>query len=675
MSDLSARVVRLLGKPPSYVLRRVALEMRAQLDRVTLPRRARSFDVATLLARTGEASLEVLWGELADQPWPIPTARLEPAQLDAIAPRAVATIMERAEKACRHEADLLGSGPTSLGAQIVWDVDFKTGDRWPPRYFRDIALVDAARPSDVKVPWELSRLQWLLPVGQAYLLTGEERFAAVARDVLEQWIRANPVGQTVNWAIAMEPAMRVFGWVWLFRVFAHSQSWSDPGFEARFLCCAYQHAAFIARFIERSDLNGNHFTADCAALVIAGSFFGGQEARGWLAQGWGDLEHEIGIQILEDGVDLEASSAYHRLVSELFLLGAIHATHRGLDVSERYRQRLEAAARFSAAYTRPDGTAPLWGDADDARALPFGVAAVNDHRHLIACVGAYLQDEVLGSLANGGREEVFWLLGAAHAAGEPPQRRAPASEAFPAGGAYVLQAALGHVFVDCGPVGFGGRGGHGHNDALSFEAALTGLNVVCDAGCYVYTASIAERNYFRSTAAHNTPQLDDAEINRFVSPEHLWSLRDDAHPVAPQIVGESDHVVFEGGHTGYQRLSDPVIPWRRIALRRDGAALSVTDTFKGRGVHTIRVPLQLAPDWSVCKPSASEFLCTHASGSRMRIDWHGELAWDVSVHTGRVAPSYGVVVDAPRIEWRTSGSIEQIWLKVSMEMRAQREES
>ncbi len=33
-----------------------------------------------------------------------------------------------------------------------------------------------------------------------------------------------------------------------------------------------------------------------------------------------------------------------------------------------------------------------------------------------------------------------------------------------------------HVFIDCGPLGLAGRGGHGHNDCLAFEAVLQELN-------------------------------------------------------------------------------------------------------------------------------------------------------------------------------------------------------
>lgn len=667
MSNIPARIVWLLRKHPRYVLRRAANEVRSELDRFLWPRRARSFGPAAILVRTQETGMEQLWQRLASEPWPVKAEPVDAAQFEVNFPGSSSSILERAEKACCHEVDLLGSGPTALGERIAWDTDFKTGDKWPTGYFRDIPVVDGTRPSDVKVPWELSRLQWLLPVGQAYLLTQNERYAAAALSVLGQWIDSNPVGQTVNWAIAMEPAMRIFVWTWLFRVFCRSESWRNETFRARFLCCLYQHAAFVARFIERADRNGNHYTADCAALVVAGAFFPGSEAHGWLTAGISELEREIALQFHEDGVNVEASTAYHRFVTEMFLIAAMHAEKRGLKISSNYKVRLAAAARFTAAYTRPDGSAPLWGDADDGRVLPFGAGPVNDHRHLIAGVAEYLHDDELARLTDGGREELFWLLGVQHLNVKPALPEDSAS--YPVGGVYILRSNLGHVFVDCGPVGFYDRGGHGHNDALSFEATLGGVNVIEESGCFVYTASFEERNLFRSTTAHNTPSVDGEEINRFVDPELLWSLHPDASPIGPRILPQKTAVVFEGAHSGYRRLSQPIVPTRRISLRRDGIRLTITDSFEGSGRHEIRIPLQLARGWSIQELLETTAVFKHVSGCDLRITWEGTPAWRTTLRQGRIAPSYGVSIPVPRLEWSVTDAARNVSLNVCLELR------
>src|SRR5262249_6777646 len=129
----------------------------------------------------------------------------------------------------------------------------------------------------------------------------------------------------------------------------------------------------------------------------------------------------------------------------------------------------------------------------------------------------------------------------------------PRSAAFEAGGFFVLRSESAHVFIDCGDVGMHGRGGHGHNDILSFELFLNGLNVVTDCGAYLYTASREWRNRFRSTAFHNGVQVDGEELNRFIGPDALWQLCNDAHPVEANLSSSSRCDSFRGAHDGYQR--------------------------------------------------------------------------------------------------------------------------
>ncbi len=57
---------------------------------------------------------------------------------------------------------------------------------------------------------------------------------------------------------------------------------------------------------------------------------------------------ELPLQVYPDGVDFEASIAYHRLVQELFLFPALYRMAANLPVGESYRERLLAMARFTA---------------------------------------------------------------------------------------------------------------------------------------------------------------------------------------------------------------------------------------------------------------------------------------------------------------------------------------
>jgi len=650
-------VGRTLRKPPRLVARRLTQEAGAQADRYLAPRRARRFDLKRLLRAVGDVDLDALWQRLAARPYPAHTSAVDAAEHRWLCPGDEARIRAAAADALAHRVRLLGSDRVELGPSIDWLRDFRSGVAWPRRYMRDIRYVNLEDASDVKVVWDLSRLHWLMPAGQAYLLTGEERHAEAVRSVLESWIDANPYAQSVNWSCTMEPALRILSWTWFFRVFHASQAWQDKGFRERFLRALYLHGDFTDRHIELSDVNGNHCTADAAGLVFAGLFFGrGGDAERWHARGWSLLCEELPRQVFPDGVDFEASVAYHRLVAELFLLPALYHQACSLDIPNGYRERVVAMARYTAAYSRLDGTSPLWGDADDARALPFGRQAIADHRYLAAVVGAAFGVPELAHATAGPRDEAFWLLGPAAAAslpavGTPPTP--PGSTAFPDGGFFVMRNAVDHVFIDCGPVGLAGRGGHGHNDCLAFEAALDGVRLVSDCGLFVYTASAGERNRFRSTAYHNTPRVDDQEINR-IRPEQLWTFANDARPELRLFETGAVRDQLTGAHSGYHRLDPPVTPVRTIELNHERHSLLVRDSFETAGRHRFEVPLHLAPgvEASLQSPGVVEL---RAAERRFQLTWEPTAAWSFEFGAGRVAPSYGVVLPIVRLLWSREG--------------------
>jgi hypothetical protein len=583
------------------------------------------------------------------------------ADFNGICPGALDRILIRTQAALEHRIDLLGSGSLILASPIDWQTDHKTGFGWKPAYFRDIDYNNPDRPSDVKMAWELSRLQWAIPLGQAWLLTGDERYPAATRQLIEEWIDANPYAGTVNWACTMEVALRIFTWTWFFHVFHDAPSWADPSFRMRFLTTLFLHAEFTERYIERSDVNGNHFTADAAGLVMAGLFFGeGNDAARWASSGWRELQRELPLQVPPDGADFEASTAYHRLVLELFLLPARYRQVCGEPVAPAYAERLSAMARFVAAYTRPDGTCPLWGDADDARALPFGTQALNDHRYLVGLVGLSFSDDALIALAGGPREEAYWWFGAtAKNLGEVASERL-SSTAFEDAGVFVMRSESNHVFIDCGPLGLAGRGGHGHNDCLAFEAVLDGVALVSDCGAYLYTASYTERNAFRSTAYHNTPQVDGQEINRFIRPDYLWNLHYDAKPEVLAWAGGDGIDTFVGSHQGYLRLANPLRPIRSFVLDHTSHALTVIDRFVGRGEHTLGIPLHLVPGASVREREAG-VLEIENNGRRFLCVWSSPEDWVLSLAPARVSPSYGRVIPCTCVVWtRTLGPLASL---------------
>ena len=610
-----------------------------------------------LLASLGARDVDRLWVDLAAQPFFISSAERAnvAARFLADYPESRAEITRAADAVVRHQFDLLGSGPQQLGTPLPWHTDFKTGRRWPLAYCSDIDYNELDRPTDVKVPWELSRCQHFTHLGQAYWLTGDERYAAEFVAETTDWIASNPLAYGVNWACVMDVALRAVSWIWGFYFFAESAACRDAAFRSRFLRALFFHGEFVVKHLEKADLNGNHYLCDGVGLVFLGCFFKrSRSARAWLALGRAIVEGEIFQQTTPDGVDFEQATAYHRLVLEAFLTSYLMLRQHGEDPPGACWDRLERMCEFVAAYTKPDGRAPLIGDADDGRVQILGTQPIADHRYLLSHAAVLFNRGDFRSSAGRCWEETFWLLGG-QARGrfcEAPAQPPPRSTAFSDGGFYVLRGPETHLIVDCGEVGLRGRGGHGHNDILSFELFLNGFNVVSDCGAYLYTASREWRNRFRSTAFHNTVQVDGEELNRFLAPDALWQLRYDAEPVGSTMRCSEQVDAFRGGHRGYERLASPVRHTRECFVDKRHPRVLVRDHLDGTGEHEFiwrfHLDPKVAPSIDGCDA------CLSCDGRQVWVLPDDTAAgFSLSLEAGWVSPSYGVKVPSKVLVWTT----------------------
>ncbi|MDP1571600.1 MAG: alginate lyase family protein [Vicinamibacterales bacterium] len=638
---------KLFTKPPAYTLMRARQEAARVLWRPWTRVRPALFDERAFLRTVGAASVDAYWEARAAAPF-----FLNPSDRDGWAeafrarwPGAQAEIVDAAARVLRHEFDLLGSGPKALGPRLPWHEDFKTGRVWPLQYSPDIEFSELDKPTDVKVPWELSRCQHVGVLGQAYWLTGDERYAQEYVDEITDWIARNPWGHGVNWICAMDVALRAVNWIWGFHFFAGSRACADPAFRGALLRSLHLHGEWVASHLEKGPVNGNHYLSDGVGLVFLGTFFDGVGAAGrWLETGRAIVLDEMLVQVTADGVDFEASTAYHRLVMELFLTAYLRLRHYGETIPDAQWTRLERMAAFVEAYVKPDGLAPLVGDADDGRVQILGRQAIGDHRYLLSTCAVLFGRGDFKRGAGGFHEESFWMLGPAgadafDALAEGPG--VPASAGFAEGGYYVLRDGATHVFIDCADVGMRGIGGHGHNDILSFELVLDGVPVVTDCGAYLYTASREWRNRFRSTAFHATIQVDGEEVNRFLGPDALWQLHADATPDAVSFRTGPGGARVRGAHLGYQRLPSPVRVQRDVALAAGAPAVFVADVLEGEGRHRVTWRFPLPPD---LEPVVDGHDVRLARGAAERwvlpVRGHQGLVW--KVEAGWVSPSYGV---------------------------------
>ena len=662
MNDsIVVRVGRLLRRPPRQIARRVWDAAERRTRRPWTHIYPRLLSLRALLHAIQARDVNDAWSAIAAQPFfvrPADRAATSAAFLSAY-PDAQAGILAAADAALRHQFDLLGSGPVSLGASLPWHTDFKTNRQWPVAYCTDIEYNELDRPSDVKVPWELSRCQHFTRLGQAYWLTGDDRYAREFVAETSDWIAANPYAYGVNWACAMDVALRAVSWIWGVYYMADAPACRDEKFRAALLRSLYLHGEFVATHLERADVNGNHYLCDGVGLVFLGSFFRrSRRARQWLAAGRDLVTREIFSQTTPDGVDFEQSTAYHRLVLEAFLTSYELLKRNGDDVPAACWSRLERMCEFVQAYTKPDGSTPLIGDADDGRVQMLGAQPVNDHRYLLSTAALIFARVDFKKTAGRCWEETFWLTGADAPArfdampGDAPPLQ---STAFPEGGVYVLRGAGTHVVVDCAEVGLNGRGGHGHNDILSFELFMDGCNIVTDCGAYLYTASREWRNKFRSTEFHNSVQVDGEEVNRFIGPDALWQLRYDAVPEGAMLTRGSSADTFQGAHSGYRRLVSPVTHRREIVVDRTTPCVVVRDRLDGEGRHTLAWRFHLDPQITAVVEGRDLKLSSRSRDVWLRSDLPDTFT--PALEPGWVSPSYGVKVPATVVVWKGTATL------------------
>ena len=584
------------------------------------------------------------------------------AALRAAFPNYVRGTAEAADRFVRHEYDVLGSGPfvpidpdrpsRDGYTPIDWYLDPVRGLRFPRGIPHKQWNLYEMRPAnaDVKYPWELARCHHWVTLGQAYALSGDDRYAREIARQLDDFVEANQVGVGINFTCTMDVAIRTINWAVGLEL-VHGSGALDAAFFRRAYAALYDTGVFTRENLENHyEVTSNHFLSNVVGLWFLGAVFSdvpnGQE---WLSFARAALEHEMQVQVLPDGADYESSVPYHRLVTELFLTSLRLGDFRGEPLSGAYRARAHDMAAFLAAVVRPDGLMPQSGDADDGRVHVMSACArttPQDARHLIGTAGAIFDEP--GWLALGGElaqwERAWWGLGRESAASDA---RPATSRLFPDAGLAVMRAGEHYLLASNGIVGTKGFGNHKHNDLLSFEYHHSGVPLVVDPGSYVYTSDFDARNRFRSTASHNTLQVDGEEQNE-LKPEWIFRLFETSNPEHLSFVDTASSVEYSGRHRGYERLQHPVVHERTLRLSKADGALTIVDQVTGRGEHSLRWHFHFAPgvDAVEAGPGLVEL---SARGRSWRLCAPTHLQPTIGV--GSYSPSYGVKVPCRTIDF------------------------
>ena len=504
-------------------------------------------------------------------------------------PATAQALIEKADRICAGQFDLLGFKNLSFGDPIDWQFEPLTGKRIPLLHWSKLDYLNAEVAGDKKIIWELNRHQYFMTLGQAYWLTGDERYARTFAAHLEAWMDANPPKLGINWASSLEVAFRAMSWLWAFHFFKSSPALSNDVCKRawKFL---YLSARHLESYLSTYFSPNTHLTGEALGLFFIGTLLPEfKEARRWRDLGAEILVEQLPIHVRVDGVYFEQSSYYHRYTTDFYLHFLLLARANKHQLPPPVEQSLLLLLDHLMYLTRPDGTTPLFGDDDGGRLAMLDVRPANDFRGTLA-VGAVAFDRAdYHFVAGDAAEELIWLTGADGLAKFDviaPKEPAQTSVGFPSGGYFVMRDGwtrdANYLLFDCGPHGSLACG-HAHADALAIDVAANGRTVLVDPGTCTYTGSKELRDWFRGAEAHNTLTVDNESSS---APNGPFSWKTNAICKLNEWIRNDRFDFISAQHDGFTRLPDPATVKREILFLK-GDYWIIRDTVVAARDHRV----------------------------------------------------------------------------------------
>ncbi len=211
---------------------------------------------------------------------------------------------------------------------IPWNCDVKSGFCWLKnkpsfsiKYGQNFGV-------DIKVPWELSRLQHLPQLAAAYRVALKssdgmraDKYVNEIKNQLVDFIANNPPKYGVNWVCTMDVAIRAVNIITTLQILHESEFVFPNEVHSLFLNSLLDHGIFITENLEwNEELRGNHYLANIVGLLFISTFLAGDEKfLVWARFSAEEIDRELSLQFLNDGTNFEGSTAYHCLSYEMVL--------------------------------------------------------------------------------------------------------------------------------------------------------------------------------------------------------------------------------------------------------------------------------------------------------------------------------------------------------------------
>lgn len=435
---------------------------------------------------------------------------------------------------------------------LAWHTDFPNNYVYKNRWYRNIK--PKFNKSEIKRPWEFGRLQFL-PQFAAQASSNSE-VIDYFNFILMDFSKNNPVQKGVQWASTMDVSIRLVNIVISFILLkSRLPSESKKKFDYELLDkILNEHYFFIKNNLEFSkNFTNNHFLSNILGLLVFETLFQKQIVH----ETSNIFFKEIDKQFYPDGGNFEASTAYHKLSTEIALWGLIFIGSLGkISTPENIKIKIFKASKLleNLQNNQDRNTIPQFGDNDS------GYIASLDHYFFLkgnklsfnslTCSQVLSLSNALFQIKSDSKslnyqfaksllkknflklsEEVTSinvsnlksfqgitptsLLKYKNYFSYKVSLKGLKRFIYPDFGVLILKSDELYLAINFSKIGQNGRGGHSHNDKLSFDLSIKGCSIFKDPGSGFYTSNTNIRNRLRSIHSHNVPSLGGEEQNSF----------------------------------------------------------------------------------------------------------------------------------------------------------------
>ena len=378
---------------------------------------------------------------------------------------------------------------------------------------------------DNELRWQLHRLKWFIPMGKAFRLTGNEKWAQEWVFQYLDWIKKNPlIEKRKSTPLTKDEALKEdnkvdldnmrYAWRPLevsnrlqnqyayFQLFNTSKNFT-PEFFSTFLVNTYKHANYILH--NYSD-QGNHLLFEAQRILYAGILFPEfNDAPAWRKSAINILNGEMDVQIYDDGMQNELDPMYHLAMINVFCKALTMADINGYraEFPQKYKDTIEKMIFAYYGILLPDLSLPMFSDTHEMKASEV----IKNSKDWVKL---FPNNQQIRFFATEGKE------------GTAPNSGLIAMKTS---GFYSLRSSWDKDATAM--VYKGGPAGEWHCqlDNGTFNLMVKGRNFFPDAGSYSYGGDdevMKMRNWFRQTKVHNTLTLNDKNLDKADTKCLLW---------------------------------------------------------------------------------------------------------------------------------------------------------